>query len=259
MMYSPPSPVFFTLLSACLLSTPAAAQSPTRAPSFFGQVVNRETGEPVRQVLLRLDTGDETLSDEDGRFRLESVEAGKHLYALLTSDCAITWGEVQLVEGESHEATLTVTVAASSDADMDQETSRRTRSKGKLVTADEIDAMHAVSMAEVIRRVAPTMVMGTPDEAGAVTQLTSRGSNSIVSRSVPIVVIDGIRIDDGARALDNLRPSEVRTLEILAGAGGGWEYGSSGSGGVIKVTTGRRDPSGPPSATKKCVVPDFPG
>ncbi len=225
---------------------------------FQGQVLDELTETPVAGVLVRLDTGAEAVTGRDGRFRVGPVPPGRHLYALLTSDCEITWGQVDLTPAETHEARLTVAAGFASAAAAQQEESRRTRSKGKFLTGAEIDELHATSMAEVIRRVAPTMVMGAPEEAGGITQLTSRGSNSIVSRSVPIVVIDGMRMDDGASALNNVRPSEVETLEILPGAAGGWEFGSSGSGGVIKVTTGRSGASAL-STDKACVVPDFPG
>lgn len=213
----------------------------------------------MKGVLIRLETGEEAVSDEEGRFRFEALTPGRRLYALLTADCKVTWGQVTLPPGKLEQVSLTVATEFASEESVREEESRRRRSSGKLVTGEDIDAMHAVSMAEVIRRVAPSMVMGAPEEAGAVTQLTSRGSNSIVSRSVPIVVIDGVRLDDGARALDNIQPADVLTLEVLPGAAGGWEFGSSGSGGVIKVTTGRRAARSGGAPRKACVVPDFPG
>ena len=248
---------WLTVVGPFFLAAGLAAQT-TGTAVFQGQILDERAETPVRGVLIRLDTGAEMVTGEDGRFRLTSLEAGRHIYALLTEDCQITWGEVVLGSAATYDAKLTVASSFDTDAAAEQESSRRSRSKGKFVTGAEIDAMHAVSMIEVIRRVAPTMVMGAPEEAGAVTRLTSRGNNSIVSASVPIVVIDGMRLEDGARALSNIRPSQVESLEILPGAAGGWEYGSSGSGGVIKVTTGR---SGPVRGAEKkaCIVPDFPG
>ena len=244
------------LVAPFLLAAGLSAQASGTA-TLEGVILDEQSATPVAGVLLRLDTGQEVLSDESGRFRIADVVAGHHLYAVLTADCKVTWGEVDLTANQVLATSISVESALES-GEAQEEESRRTRSKGKLVTASEIDAMHAATMAEVIRRVAPTMVMGNSEEAGAVTQLTSRGSNSIVSKSVPIVVVDGMRVDDGARVLDQINPATVETLEILPGAAGGWEYGSSGSGGVIKVTTGRSGPAAR-NTQKKCVVPDFPG
>lgn len=247
------------LAATSFLAAASGAYGQSSADAVFeGQILDERTADPVAGVLIRLDTGHEAVTGRDGRFKIGPLVAGSHVYALLTADCAISWGQVDLAPGETHVGSLTVASRFSNATEAEKENDRRTRSKGKFLTGPEIDEMHAVSMAEVIRRVAPTMVMGAPEEAGGITQLTSRGANSIVSRSVPIVVVDGMRMDDGARALNGIRPSEVETLEILPGAAGGWEFGSAGSGGVIKVTTGRSGAQ-PATSPKACAVPNFPG
>jgi outer membrane cobalamin receptor len=51
------------------------------------------------------------------------------------------------------------------------------------------------------------------------------------------VVVDGILVSDGVRALRDFKPTDVESLELLKGASRGWAYGTGASGGVIKVVT----------------------
>ena len=73
-----------------------------------------------------------------------------------------------------------------------------------------------------------------------------------------MVGVDGVRAAHGAQALDVIRPSEVETLELLPGAVAGWEFGSAGSAGVIRVTTRRGARASSRSGAEGCIVPGFP-
>jgi hypothetical protein len=57
-----------------------------------------------------------------------------------------------------------------------------------------------------------------------------------------------------------MRPSEIAELEVQPGAAAGWEYGSSGASGVIKITMRRGLPDGAEELKEpsRCVVPAFP-
>ena len=122
--------------------------------------------------------------------------------------------------------------------------------------------MNAVSLADVIRRKEPTMIGNPGAMPGSVPSISSRSRNSFTSPSgaeEPVVLVDGVRAVDGASALAIIHPSEVQTLELLPGAAAGWEFGSGGSAGVIRVTTRRYSAAAARVGTRGCVVPSFPG
>ena len=254
---------FTHILPACalLLTAGLSAQEPPAA-TLEGEVVDSVTGQPVAGVLLRLDSGPQTLSDEDGRFRLVGLEPGPHMFAVLTHDCRITWSEVELTPGQVSRVEVRLASAFGTRVEREREQAERRRSEGELVTADEIEQMNATSLADVIRRVKPTMIGAPRGTVGAPTSVSGRSRNSFLSAtgaSEPVVVVNGVRVAHGAQALDFIRPSEVETLELLPGAVAGWEFGSAGSAGVIRVTTRRGDYRAlSRSGAEGCVVPDFP-
>lgn len=232
----------------------AGQDSPTGA--LHGVVVDSVAGEPIAGVLIRLDTGPETVTARDGTFRLPAVEPGPHMVALLSADCRVTWAEVEVEPDAVVDARFRLPRAATGEERRAGE--ERRRSQGEVVTAREIDAMHVRSLAEVIRRVEPSMV-GTAGPAGGVAPIRSRSRNSFTDAGLePVVVVDGMRAADGSRAIHSIDPSEVSRLEILPGSAAGWEYGSDGAAGVIRITTGRDRTDASGSAAEACVVPDFP-
>ena len=103
------------------------------------------------------------------------------------------------------------------------------------------------------------MVSGTSGQAGSITGITQRAPNSLTGVLEPVVVLDGTRMVDASETINMIRPGEVETLELLPSSSGGWEFGSSGSAGVIRITTrkGAEDPAR--SEVGACRVPNFRG
>jgi len=221
------------------------AQEPERA-ALEGQVVDSLTERPLEGVLLRLDSGVETRSDRSGRFTLGGLEPGPHVLAALTEDCRVAWVGVHLVAGGTAEVTVSMPAPPGGARPQRAAVPERARSGGRLVTAAEIDAMRARSLRDVIGRIAPSMM--------------SRGRNSLLSSDVEfVVVVDGVRAADGDRTLDNIRPEDVETIELAPGSSAGWEFGSAGSAGLIRIVT-RGSPSRTPEPSgASCVVPGMRG
>lgn len=248
-----------TVLALLLLLSSSARGSAAQDPPtavLDGQVVDSVAGEPIEGVLVRLDVGPEAMTGEDGRFRISGIEPGLRLVALLSADCRVTWSEVTLEPGSVADAVFRLPVMPA--AEERRERQERRRSQGTVLTGDEIDAMHVGSLPDVIRRIEPSMV-GSVSMVGEVAPIRSRSRNSFTDEGMePVVVIDGTRAAEGSRALDSMSPSDVARLEVLPGSSAGWEYGSDGAAGVIRVTTRRGSAGAPEVGSDACVVPDFP-
>jgi TonB-dependent SusC/RagA subfamily outer membrane receptor len=71
-------------------------------------------------------------------------------------------------------------------------------------------------------------------------QIRIRGNRSIVGNNSPLVVVDGVVLNDGVVALSMLNPGDVGRIDVLKDAASTSVYGSRGANGVIVVTM-RRD------------------
>ena len=256
------APTRSRLLALSVVALAALGASSLRAQAvtsavLLGQVVDDEEGEPIPGVLVKLDTGAEAVTDAEGVFRLEAEEAGEHLVALLAADCRIEWSEVTLDAERVVEVRFELSPGGTRGREPGAGEERR-RSQGTLVTAEEIEAMHARRLTEVIRRVAPNMI-GSTTMAGEVARVRARSRSSLAEGGTePVVVVDGVRAADPSRALHSIDASDVAELEILPGSAAGWTYGSDGAAGVIQVRTRRGSMGVRETPDEECAVPDFP-
>jgi outer membrane cobalamin receptor len=126
--------------------------------------------------------------------------------------------------------------------------------------AEEIDRTYSRSVTELIGRLAPGMVRMGSGEVGANPVITSGRSRSFLTDDPPVLVVDGVRMPFADRVLAGMDPSEVAVLEVLPGSVAGWEFGSAGAGGVIRITLRKGLATGASSSRSvtDCVVPEFP-
>lgn len=252
-------------LFACSVGSVAvAAQSPGPATTatLRGQVIDSIGGDPISGVLVRMETGEEAVSDRLGRFVVAGLAPGEHTLALLTADCRITWARIDIAAGVSREVEIRLSPAFGAAARQEREDEAdRQRAKGRILVAEEIDRMNARSATDLVRRLAPTMVRRWTGVVGEPAAINGRAPSSIAAESVPVLVVDGVRVSDVAYMLDQLQPSEVDTIEVLQGAAGGWEFGSQGAAGVIRVVRRRGVADGALDevAVNICTVPGFRG
>lgn len=262
-----PGPAAVLALVA-LTATPALAQVEMSAMAepigavFEGTVVDSLTGNPIEGVLVRMDTGQQAFTDRVGRFRFTGLDQGKRLFALLTSDCRITWEEITVVEGiprdERFRLPPSFGAAAADAARRDEE--KQSSMGGRRLTRMDIDESGARNVMELVRQIAPNMLTPMRGEPGGVSEFRSARGRSLGTTDPPVIVIDGVRSPGAEGLLSTMRPNEIAELEIQPGAAAGWEYGSSGASGVIKITMRRGLPDGAEEITARarCVVPQFP-
>ena len=84
-----------------------------------------------------------------------------------------------------------------------------------------------------------TSASGTP---GAGAQIRIRGGSSLNASNDPLIVIDGLAMDNsGVQGLSNplsmVNPNDIETFTVLKDASATAIYGSRGSNGVIIITT----------------------
>lgn len=106
---------------------------------------------------------------------------------------------------------------------------------------EELSGQHVESVEELLRgRVPGLQVVTQPN--GDLT-LRIRGMDSLQpGPHEPLLVIDGMAISSTnvARALQSLRPTQVRTVQVLKDVASTSVYGIRGANGVILITTRRQ-------------------
>ena len=244
----------------------AAGQVEMSAPGepvgavFRGQVVDSLTGEPIEGVLIRMDVGGEAFTDARGEFRFSGLPQGRRLFAILTADCRVTWAQITVVEGipRSERFRLPPAFGAAAEAEAEEE-ARRQSTSGRRLGIRELEASKASNVMELIRQIAPNML--TPMRGdGDVSSFRSARGRSLGTSDPPVVVIDGVRTAGAEGLLSTMRLSEIAEIEVQPGAAAGWEYGSSGASGVIKIQLRRGLPDGAEDLREPavCRVPAFP-
>ena len=216
-----------TLLMGLFLSLGAYAQITVNG------VVKDATGEPVIGATVRvIGTQMGTATDFDGLFTLEGVPQG----AKLQISSVITLAEsTQMLENlvvigygvvKKNDLTGSVT-ALKPDA----------KNKGVVVSAQDM----------LGGKVAGVSVTSNSGEPGGGATIRIRGGSSLNASNNPLVVIDGIAMDNnGVSGISNplslVNPQDIESFNVLKDASATAIYGSRGSNGVIIITTkkGRR-------------------
>jgi len=260
-MFAAPA-LFLSAVSHLGAQVEMSAAAPSPVAILDGQIVDSISGAPIEGVLVRMDSGHEAFTDSGGRFHFTGLPQGKRLVALLTEDCRITWGEVTVVERFPRNVEFRLPPAFGAKAEQDaREVEERVRSTGRRMEREEINRSNARSVMELIRRMAPGMVSPMQGDPGNVSSLTASRGRSLGTEDPPVVLIDGVRVPGAEGALSTMRPMEVAVIEVQPGAAAGWEYGSAGASGVIKITLRRALATGAQERREAttCVVPAFPG
>ena len=230
-----------TLVMGLFLSLGAYAQITVNG------LVKDATGEPVIGATVRVvGTQQGTVTDFDGLFTLEGVPQGAKLQissigydtheVTAASDLVITLAEsTQMLQnlvvigyGVVKKNDLTGSVAAlKPDA----------KNKGVVVSAQDM----------LGGKVAGVSVTSNSGEPGGGATIRVRGGSSLNASNNPLIVIDGIAMDNnGVSGLSNplslVNPQDIESFNVLKDASATAIYGSRGSNGVIIITTkkGRR-------------------
>lgn len=244
------------LLSLILLRLDAEAQS--RIVS--GSVSEANTKKPLAGVnITAKGTSVSARSGEDGSYAIVvPAGVGKLVFSLL--------GKQSLESDIPGDNVLNVTLME--DAQNLNEVvvtavgiKREKKSLGYAVQEVKGDAItkanNGNTLGALSGKVAGVQVTGTSGTPGAATFIQVRGSNSFTGSNQPLIVVDGMPIDNSSSSVgdpddgDNnalksvnasnrgidINPDDIENISVLKGAAAAALYGSNGANGVILITT----------------------
>ena len=206
-----------------------------------GTVVDIENGEPVIGAsILEIGTTNGTITDFDGNFSLnvqpgaklqfsymgyktQELAAQQSMYVRMGEDSELLDEVVVVGYGVVRKNDATGSVTAIKPDEMN---------KGLTTSAQDM-------LSGKIAGVTVTNGGGTP---GGGATIRIRGGSSLNASNDPLIVIDGLAMDNGglpgaANPLSMVNPSDIETFTVLKDASATAIYGSRASNGVIIITT----------------------
>ena len=228
-----------TLLMACCLTLPAFAQTLT----VQGTVVDDKTGDPIIGAnVIAKGSAAGAATDFDGNFQL-SVSADAVLtvsYIGYEAQEVAVNGQTKLTIRLKESSVVLEEVVAIGYGTVKKEDATGSVS---MVKPDEIEAGLATSAQDLLVGKSPgvTVTSGGGDpQAGATIRI--RGGSSLNASNDPLIVIDGVPIDNtSVQGMSNplamVSPDNIENMSILKDASATAIYGSRASNGVIIITT----------------------
>lgn len=224
---TPPSPSPFSgaLLPAALSPAPAAAAAPANAdtlPRFVGIVRSRQTGEGVGGAQVRVPgQGRRTVTDDSGRFLLDSLDAGQHEVRVHYLGYTTNPRTVELRPRHSTRVELWLerTILAVEDLEVEVEgprpdpmagfRSRREGGFGTFLDRGDIEARDPAQTSDLFRTMAGVSV--SPNRMGTA-QVTVRRFGG---RCAPSVYLDGV--PTAGMPVDFVLPESIVGIEVYRG------------------------------------------
>ncbi|QZE14026.1 TonB-dependent receptor [Halosquirtibacter laminarini] len=230
--------MFFLLVA--LLSI-GVAQAQERI--MTGSVVDKTTREPLPGVTIAVEgTVRGIITDFDGNFALK-VKKGEVLRISYI-------GYVTQKITVASQTTIAVELATDTKG-LDEVvvigygTSKKEDLTGSVqaVSSDDFKQGSASSPQELINgKVAGVQITSSGGAPGSGTKIRVRGGSSINASNDPLIIVDGVPLDNGGvsgmrNPLNVVNPNDIETFTVLKDASATAIYGSRASNGVILITT----------------------
>ncbi|MEZ4917662.1 MAG: SusC/RagA family TonB-linked outer membrane protein [Saprospiraceae bacterium] len=227
----------FLLLSLLVLPGFLAAQR-----TVTGKVTDSETGETLLGVTVQVvgtTTGGYT--DIDGNYTVNVPDGSDQLRFAYTgyTEQTVTLGasnvmDVSLVSGALLNEIVVIGYGTVKKEDVTGallEVGPEQFNKGAINAPQEL----------IVGKVAGVQVTPSADPGGG-GNIRIRGGSSLSAINDPLIVIDGVPVDDGVpggsrSALNIINPNDIATFTVLKDASATAIYGSRASNGVILITT----------------------
>ena len=236
--------IFFTTLSLLFLSLISFGQT----QSIKGKITDIG-GQPVFQATLVLEgQGIGAQTNENGEFEIKSVPLGA--FVLIARATGFVTYKEEIILSLGNNANLSI-ILSNEPNELDEVVVigyGATRTKdltGAATVISENDFLQgSLSTPEqlIMGKVAGLKVTSNDGAPGSGSTLRLRGGTSINASNDPLIVIDGVPIDNGgiagaANPLSLVNPNDIASFVILKDASATAIYGARAANGVILITT----------------------
>ncbi len=253
--------------TVALLAAFAAGPVQAQQGSVTGQVTDKSNQQPVAGAsVLVVGTSLQARTNAEGRYGIAKVPAGQYQVQVRLIGYATATQPITVAPGGAASADFALTPAAVPlDAVVVSATGQEQLKRELGNTVGTIDA------AKIAQEAAPTNtadllnsrvpgveVFQSGGTTGTGARIRIRGATSLSLRNEPIVVVDGVRIDNTPNAdggigvggqapsrVNDFNPEDFESVEVVKGPSAAVLYGTDAANGVIQIRTkqGRPGPT----------------
>jgi TonB-dependent starch-binding outer membrane protein SusC len=227
--------------------------------AIVGRVLDKSGGGPITDAsVLIVNTQRGARTGEDGRYRIAGIQPGTYQvrvnrigYGAMTQSATVSSGDVTVdFRLEPTAVTIDEVVVSATG------TSERKRESGSDVgiikPTNEVLAS-TQNFTQVLAARTPGLIASSASgSVGTSARIRIRGANSISLSNDPLLIVDGVRVDNNTNAnsslgvggqtinrFDDINQEDIESVEVLKGPAASALYGTAASNGVIQVTTKR--------------------
>jgi len=257
-------------IAAANLLLAAFAAGPVQAQrgSVTGQVTDKSNREAVTGAsVLVVGTNLQGRTNREGRYTITNVPAGQYQvqvrligYATATNPVSVSAGQAATADFALTPAAVPLDVVIVSATGQEQLKRESGSNVGTIDASKIAQEATPVNAADLLNsRVPGVEVMQSGGTTGTGSRIRIRGATSLSLRNEPIIVVDGVRVDNvpnadgglgasGGQApsrLNDLNPEDCESVEVAKGPSAAALYGTDAANGVIQIRTkqGRPGPT----------------
>ncbi len=230
---------------ALMLLLMVVAQSVfAQGKTVTGKVTDSKDGSPVPNASITIKgTSKGTTTDQGGNFR---IAIDNNSTVLVISSVGFGTKEVSVGEQTTLAITLVSTQSTLNEVVVvGYGTQRKRDLSGSVATVSSKDFVKgALQTPEqlIAGKVAGVQITPNSGAPGSGSRIRIRGGASLNASNDPLIVIDGVPVDNGgisgaANPLNLINPNDIETFTVLKDPSAAAIYGSRASNGVILITT----------------------
>lgn len=233
-----------------------------QAGAIDGRVVEISSRNPIARAQVQIvGTTRGVTTAEDGRFRIGGLSAGSYQvrvvrigYQAITRSVTVGGADATGIEFALSQVAVKLDEVVTTATG---ETTRK-REQGNVVgtlTPEPSKLATAGNVSQLLTGRVPGVDVAAPGGTiGSSPRLRIRGASSLSLSNEPLVIIDGVRVDNqvGSSTIgiggqtpsrfNDINPEDVEKIDILKGPAAGALYGTAAANGVIQITTKRGRP-----------------
>jgi TonB-linked SusC/RagA family outer membrane protein len=251
-------------LAALALAMLPALGRAQQAGTVSGRVLVAATQQPlVNAQVFIAGTQRGALTDQQGRYTITNVPAGPQTvtaaiigYAQETQAVNVSAGGTAMANFEMRQSAVELDGIVVNAMTGEREQRRELGNTVGRIDMASLDKAVLAKPADLLTgRVSGVEVRNTNGTTGTGQRIRIRGANSISLSNEPLIIVDGVRFDNGTDFLDSgfseglpdqvpnrfndINFDDIESVEILKGPAAVGVYGTAASNGVILITTKR--------------------